>query len=192
MRISLSPRRRRVPSAPLVRGAATVISALAAALGTWVRLPGMVLAGVTPNWPLMWVVAWSVNRPIWQSAIAGVAVGLVQDGLTQAQPTHAISLALVGIATARLQKNRYVREDFVSVALIVFGMTAIAETILAVQWVLMMMWLENSHVFWESLSGIWQTYQSVTLSSAILSSLWTPLVYVPLNWIWHKPTGAQE
>lgn len=189
MRTSLSPRRKRL--SPLMRGMITVISALLCALAPWVRLPGMVLAGVTPNWPLIWVVAWSVNRPAWQGAIAGVALGLVQDGLTQAQPTHAISLALVGVATSRLQKNRYVREDFISVALIVFGMAAIAETVLAVQWTLLMMWMGSSQVFWQSLAGIWRNYQVVTLSSAILSSLWAPAAYVPLNWVWQRPTDRQ-
>ncbi|TAF35040.1 MAG: rod shape-determining protein MreD, partial [Oscillatoriales cyanobacterium] len=34
------------------------------------RMPGMELLGITPNWLLMWVVAWSIKRKrtIWGSA----------------------------------------------------------------------------------------------------------------------------
>ncbi|MEO1134693.1 MAG: rod shape-determining protein MreD [Cyanobacteria bacterium J06639_1] len=159
----------------------TVLSAIACVLGSWVHLPGMVLAGVTVNWPAIWMVAWSVNRPAWQGAIAGVALGLVQDSLTHSQPTHALSLALVGFLTARLHKERFVREDFVSVALIVFGMTAIAETVMALQWTWLLMAQETSQMFWRSLGGIWQNYRAIVLSSAILSSLWTPALSIPLN-----------
>jgi len=38
-----------------------------------------------------------------------------------------------GILTARLQKQRYIQEDFISVALIVFGMAVLAETVTALQ-----------------------------------------------------------
>ena len=86
------------------------------------RLPGMELLGIAPNWLLIWVVAWSLKRSVLQGAFAGFALGLIQDGMTSPHPTHVISLALVGILTARIQKQRYIQEDFISVALIVFGM----------------------------------------------------------------------
>jgi len=69
------------------------------------RLPGIELLGIAPNWLLIWVVVWSVKRTVVQGAIAGLALGLLQDGMTSPHPTHALSLALVGILTARLQKQ---------------------------------------------------------------------------------------
>ncbi|HEY9808513.1 MAG TPA: rod shape-determining protein MreD [Halomicronema sp.] len=141
------------------------------------RLPGMTLLGIGPNWLLIWVVSWSVKRSQFLGAAAGIALGLIQDGMTSAVPSHAISLGIVGILTARLQKHRYIQEDFISVALIVFGMSLVAEGITAVQY---------SFLGQRSLTEIWDDQQLVGLSSAILSSLWAPVVYFPLNVWWGR------
>ncbi len=165
----------------------TALSAIACSLGVWVRLPGMVLAGLTPDWPLIWVVCWSVNRSAWQGALAGAVLGFMQDALTEPRPTHALGLAIVGALTARLQKQRFLKEDFISVALIVFGMTAISETLMAVQWSLLTGWQEQSGLWVrDSLDTIWLNHQNVTLLSAIVSSLWAPAAYLPLTLWWRK------
>jgi len=77
--------------------------------------------------------------------------------------------------TALLQKDRLIQEDFISVALIVFAMAAISETLMALQW---------SVLGHRPLGLIWLDHQRITLASAILSSLWAPLVYVPLSRLW--------
>lgn len=141
------------------------------------RLPGMVLLGIAPNWLLIWVVAWSVKRTVFQGAMAGLALGLLQDAMTNPHPTHALSLALVGMLTARLQKQRYIQEDFISVALIVFGMAILAETVTAIQF---------GFLGLSSWQEIWAHHQLIALSSAILSSLWAPVVYFPLNRWWER------
>ena len=110
-------------------GAVTVLSAVLCLLLLPVRLPGMEILGVAPNWPLIWVVAWGVKRSAWDGAIAGIVMGLLQDSMTASHPTHMISLAVVGVLTALLQKQRYIQEDIVSVALIVFAMAIIGEAI---------------------------------------------------------------
>jgi rod shape-determining protein MreD len=139
------------------------------------RLPGMELAGIGPNWLLIWVVAWSVKRTVLQGALAGITLGLIQDGMTAHTPTHILSLMLVGILTARLRKERYLKEDFISIALIVFAMAVIAETVTAIQY---------SFQGDRSLVEIWTYHQLIALSSAVLSSLWAPIVYYPLNRWW--------
>ncbi|BAS58041.1 MULTISPECIES: rod shape-determining protein MreD [Leptolyngbya] len=171
------------PSArPLVNGAVTVASVFLCLLILPLRLPGMELAGISPNWLLIWVVAWSVKRVVWQGAMAGLILGLLQDGMTAPEPTHAIGLMIVGALTAKLQKQRYVQEDFISVALIVFLMAVISETITALQF---------SFLGERSLSDIWTYHQFIALSSAILSSLWAPVVYFPLN-RWWEMMGIDE
>jgi rod shape-determining protein MreD len=147
------------------------------------RLPGMELLSVSPNWLLIWVVAWSVKRTAWEGTIAGLILGLIQDGMTHPNPTHALSLAIVGFLTARLQKQRYIKEDFISIALIVFGMAVVAATITAVQFSL---YTPNpiTELTNRSLPEIWTNHQRIALSSAILSSLWAPVVYYPLNRWW--------
>ncbi len=167
------------------------LSASIAVLASWLSGPGMELDGLVPNWPLIWVVCWSLQRSAWQGTIAGIALGFLQDSLTRALPTHAIGLAIVGWLTARLQKQRYMQEDFISVALIVFGMVVVAETVMALQWTLFLSMAaespESGSLDWSdfrTLDSIWSNHQRITLTSAILTSLWAPVVHVPLSRWW--------
>ncbi len=147
------------------------------------RFPGMELLGIAPNWLLIWVVAWSANRPPWQGALAGVILGLLQDAMTSPHPTHALSLGLVGFLTAMLKKQRFIQEDFISVALIVFAMAIFTESIFACQ---------LSLAGDRNVQDIWIYYQKVTLASAILSSLWAPVVYYPLSRWWQQLKWAEQ
>jgi len=156
----------------------TVGSVLLCLLLLPTRLPGMELLGIGPNWLLIWVVAWSVKRPVFSGALAGIVLGLLQDSMTSPNPTHALSLGLVGILTGLLQKRRFIEEDFISIAVIVFGMAVLAETIFGLQ--LTLIGDERK------VTDIWIYYQRVALASAILSSLWAPVVYYPLNRWWQK------
>ena len=147
------------------------------------RLPGMELLGIGPNWLLIWVVAWSVNRSALQGAFAGIILGLLQDGMTSPEPTHALSLGIVGLLIGLFQKQRFIQEDFISIALIVFIMSVLSETIFASQ----MIWMGDRNA-----ENIWTYYQKVVLASAILSSLWAPVVYYPLNHWWQKVKLADQ
>ncbi|BAY11601.1 rod shape-determining protein MreD [Calothrix sp. NIES-2098] len=155
----------------------TVGSVLLCLLMLPTRLPGMELLGIGPNWLLIWVVAWSVKRTVWSGLFAGVVLGLLQDGMTSPSPTHAISLGIVGMLTGLIQKQRFIEEDFISIALIVFVMAFVAETIFGV---------ELSLMGDRKTEYIWTYYQRVALASAILSSLWAPVVYYPLNRWWEE------
>ncbi len=167
----------------LLNGIITVGSVLLCTLALPLRLPGMELAGIGPHWLLIWVVAWSVKRTVFQGMLAGILLGLLQDSLTMAHPTHAWGLALVGMLTARIQKQRFIEEDFISVALIVFGMAVVAETVMALQF---------SLTSDRPLMEIWVHHQQAALSSAILSSLWAPVVYYPLNRWWEHLNLLQQ
>lgn len=169
----------------VVNGAVIVGSVLICLLLLPTRFPGMELAGIGPHWLLIWVVSWSVGRNVWQGMSAGVILGLLQDGLTSLQPTHALGLALVGFLTARLQKQQYTDENFISVALIVFAMAVFAETVTAVQFSL----TQNQFVMekaYELLADTWTYHQQVALASAIVTSLWAPVLHYPLSrwWRW--------
>jgi rod shape-determining protein MreD len=147
------------------------------------RLPGMELLGIAPNWLLIWVVAWSLKRTALQGALAGLVLGLIQDGMTSPHPTHVLSLVLVGILTGRIQKQRYIQEDFISVALIVFGMAVVGETVTAIQYS-----IQGDR----TLAEIWTDHQRIALSSAILSSLWAPVIYYPLNRWWERISAIEQ
>jgi rod shape-determining protein MreD len=171
--------------APLKRTNILVIlcSVLFCALLQPQQIPGMVLLDTAPNWLLIWAIAWSVKRSPWQGLTAGVALGLVQDGLTVGQPTHALGLGIVGFLTGRLEKQRWISEDFISAMLIVFVMEIVVESIFAGQLIVTRTWTP---------SDIWPHLQRIALSSAIISSLWTPLIYVPLNYWWDRFNTLME
>ena len=145
--------------------AVVIGSALLCVMLLPMRLPGMVLLGVGPSWLLIWLVAWSVQRTSVEGAIAGFILGLVQDGLTGYFPTHTLGLTLAGFLTARIQKQRFIQEDFVSVAIIVFAMTVIAQTTMALQ--ISAHQLIGSNSPYPSLPEIWLQHQRIALSSAI-------------------------
>ncbi len=152
------------------------------ALALYARFPFMTLLGLSPNWLLIWLVVWSINRPVIFAAIAGVSLGLIQDAMTIPNdagfaPTHVISMAIAGGLTALIQKERFIQENFISIALIVFGMTVISETAIALQLTL----------FGRNLAEIWELQQRITLGSAILSSLWSPVLHFPLSRLTVKP-----
>lgn len=148
------------------------------------RLPGMELLNIGPNWLLIWVVAWSVKRSVLSGAFAGIILGLLQDAMTTPHPTHALSLGIVGILTSLLQKQRFIQEDFISIALIVFAMAIVSNTIFALQ--LSFMGGNCGDQCLRQPESIWIYYQRVALASAILSSLWAPVVYYPLNRWWQQ------
>jgi rod shape-determining protein MreD len=173
-------------SKKLLNWAVTIGSLLICILAMYTRFPGITLMGIAPNWLLIWLVTWSVNRPVFLSVMAGTALGLVQDGMTFADvkvmPTHALGLAIAGGITALLQKQRYMQEDFISIALIVFGMAVIVETMHAVQLTMMGAGMDN----------VWTLQQRIALSSAILSSLWSPAIYFPLSRWWRSLETTED
>jgi rod shape-determining protein MreD len=161
----------------LLNGLIVVCSVMICFLLSPARLPGMELLGIGPDWLLIWLVTWSLKHNVFQAAIAGIALGLVQDGMTSTAHSHVFVFVVVGFLTARIQKQRYIQEDFISVALIVFVMTMVAKTAAAIQYSIQGL---------ASLEQIWIDYQRIALSSAILSSLWAPALYYPLNRWWNQ------
>lgn len=150
-------------------------SALACCLLMFFRIPGMVLLETSPNWLLIWVVSWSIKRNIWQGAIAGLIMGCIYDGIAASSPSYILSLVVVGVVTSGLQKQKYIGEDFISVAFVVFFMTIIAETVYACQY---------AGYYSLSPSEIIDKYRQIVIISAIITSLWSPTFYYPFN-LWN-------
>lgn len=139
-------------------------------------LPGVELLETNPNWLLIWLISWSIKRTFWQGAIAGLAIGWIYDGISLSFPSHVASFMFVGILTSSLQKQKYLGEDFISVAFIVFFMTICAESIYA--------WQYARH--WQAIAEAFGKYQEVVIVSAIITSLWSPAFYYPFNLISEK------
>ena len=139
-------------------------------------IPGIELLETNPNWLLIWLVAWSVRQTIWQGAIAGVIIGALYDGIIMSVPSHIPSFILVGVLTASLQKQKYLGEDFISVAFLVFFMTILSEALFAWQY-----FREYDLPAGEVLLK----FQQVAIVTAIISSLWSPAFYYPFN-LWQQ------
>jgi len=153
-----------------------VISVAFCSLLMLLKIPGMELLGTSPNWLLIWLVAWSLGKSVSQGAIAGLTIGWIYDGVMGVTPSHAFAFVTVGIITSRLQKQKYIGEDFISVAFIVFFMTVLAEGIFA--------WL-YLRTYFLPISQVWSKYQQIAIVSAIITSLWSPIFYYPFN-LWQK------
>ena len=153
-----------------------VISVAICSVLMLIKIPGMELLENRPNWLLIWLIAWSLGRSVSQGAIAGLTIGWIYDGIMGITPSHAFSFVIVGVITSRLQKQKYIGEDFISVAFIVFFMNILAETTFA--WLYM-------RTYFLSISQVWSQYQQVAIVSAIITSLWSPIFYYPFN-LWQK------
>lgn len=212
-----------LPSPRLLDSLVIVGSVLLCLMLLLARIPGTQIAQIGVNWVLIWVVSWSIRRDMLQGAIAGLVLGLILDGMSAPHPTHVWGLVLVGVLTGLLQKQRYIQEDFISVALLVFGMVVLVETVTALQLTVLVQrgvdLVQDGMAHWQPLSEaaqvtsaalplvdqlanapqsgdstpqgysigeIWIQHQRVALSSAIVSSLWAPVVSWPLNrwWDW--------
>jgi rod shape-determining protein MreD len=136
------------------------------------RLPGTELAGIEPNWLLIWLVSWCLRGGIWNGLFAGLAVGWLQEAIIGGESRAAISFVIVGVLTACFSKQRFLREDFITIALVVFGMTLISETVIAARQYLLNL---------RDREDLWFDYQRITLTAAIISSLWAPVLHYPLQ-----------
>jgi rod shape-determining protein MreD len=173
----------------LLNGLVIAGSVLLCALLVPTRWPGMELANIAPNWLMMWVVAWSIKRSIWQGMTAGIAIGAIHDGLSGSHtPSHVVSLVVVGVLTALLNKQHYIQEELASTAIITFFMSGIAEAVTALQYIVL------ARTGWADIaqSTVWLRYQQVALASAILSSLWMPVLYYPLNRWWESVESVED
>jgi rod shape-determining protein MreD len=188
--LSRSRRRMSARSRQFIYFVVTLVSAMLCVLVLPTRMPGTELLGIGPNWLLIWVVAWSIRRKrtVLGAALVGLTFGFLQDAMTAPWPSHAASLVTVAILTVLLQKMWSVPADIVErdpipVALIVFVMALVAEIVMGLQF-----WSTGDRTLLE----IWSSHQRVALCSAILSSLWTPVIYFPLNRVWEMTRNLEK
>lgn len=157
------------------------------------RFPGMEILGVGPSWLVMWTVAWSLHRSLWHATTAGIALGLIQDGMTfpatatlGTMPTHVLSLTVVGVMAFWLRKYRYLDDTILSVSIGTFMLTLVSELVTGLQYLLQMATAQSVEASLDSLSYMWSDRAPVISIAAILSGLWMPILYYPLSLWWQK------
>ncbi|BAW97299.1 hypothetical protein NIES970_22500 [[Synechococcus] sp. NIES-970] len=140
------------------------------------RIPGMSILGLGPQWLLMWVIAWSVKQETLYAILGAIAAAWLHDSLMiTTLPSHLPGFVLVAYCVSRWRRQRYFEEDFIILALLVFVMTLVAEMVMACQYLL---WGLGAPAL------LWREFQQIALTTAILSSLWTPLLCTPLVRWW--------
>jgi rod shape-determining protein MreD len=157
------------------------------------RFPGMEILGVGPSWLVMWTIAWSLHRSLWHATTAGIVLGLIQDGMTfpanttlGMMPTHVLSLTVVGVMTFWLHKYRYLDDTILSVSIGTFMLTLVSELVTGLQYLVQMATTQSIETSIDSLSYLWSDRTPVIAIAAILSGLWMPILYYPLNLWWQK------
>ncbi len=163
------------------------------------RIPGMEILGTGPSWLVMWTIAWSLHRSILSAATAGIVLGLLQDGMTfpanatlGTVPTHVLSLTVVSVLAFYLHKRRYLDDQILSVSLAAFFLTILSELITGVQYLLETAIRQSPVASMDSLNYLWTNQSQVVLIAAILSGLWMPILYYPLNYWWQKMFAANK
>jgi rod shape-determining protein MreD len=163
------------------------------------RIPGMEILGTGPSWLVMWTIAWSLHRSLWSAATAGIVLGLIQDGMTfpanatlGTLPTHVLSLTVVSVLAFYLHKRRYLDDQILSVSIATFFLTILSEVIMGVQYLLETAIKQSPGISMDSLNYLWANQSQVVLISAILSGLWMPILYYPLNLWWQKMFAANK
>ncbi len=188
---------------PLVRnglnGLAIVGSVSLCLLLLPTRFPGMEILGVGPSWLVMWTIAWSLRRSIWHAVTAGVVLGLIQDAMTLPSiatlgslPSHVLSLTIVGVITFVLHKRRYLTDELLPVAIATFGLTLVSEVVIGSQYLVQTATSQSLDASFDSFSHLWINQSPVMLITAMLSSLWMPILYYPLRLWWQKIFAATK
>ncbi len=157
------------------------------------RFPGMEILGVGPSWLVMWTIAWSLNRSLWHATTAGIVLGLIQDSMTATttanlgiMPTHVLSLTTVAVLAFWLHKRRYLDDTIISASVAAFLLTIASELITGVQYFLEIAIDRSPEASLASLNYLWDNQSPMMLISAVLSGLWMPMLYYPLQLCWQK------
>jgi rod shape-determining protein MreD len=163
------------------------------------RLPGMEILGTGPSWLVMWIIAWSIRRSMWHAATAGIVLGLIQDAMTFPAgailgnvPTHVLSLTVVGVLAFLLHKRRYLDDSIFSVSIAAFMLTLVSELVTGLQYFLETAIQQSPDASLDSLNYLWTNQAPVIAISAVLSGLWMPILYYPLNFWWQKMFAASR
>lgn len=176
----------------------TLLSLLVCLWLSLVRIPGLELFEITPNWVLIWLVSWSIKRSLLEAVVGGLCCGLMLDGLTVSEPSNIFPFVIVAVLTVFIYKRiiKKIQEDFISVALIVFGMAILVELIRSLQLINFefsdfSQFFADCKQFFANFQQFWQHQQRAALLTAILSSLWLGVIYLPLNlwWAFIKPSN---
>lgn len=146
-------------------------SALVVPLLVWASPPPLRLAGVPPSWAILWLVPWAVVDGPWSGGLAGLAVGLLVDGLHPGPLQSLPALVLLGGLGGWLGRSGRLRSPFSLGLLALLASLVLAGTLLAQQH----LWKLEDPAAWHTL-----------LAQSLLTGLLAPLVCSPMLLLWER------
>ena len=168
-------RLQRQPALRLYNPLIIIGSILICALLSLTRWPGMVLSGLGPNWFVIWLGIWCIDRTLLQAIFAGLCLGWIQDGLSTGWPSHAISMVVVSMGIHACFANRVWKSDLLVAPIVVAVSVFINDGLYS----LMLSFLQGL-----SPLHTWQQQPELFWISPLLSAIWTPAFFWPLRQWW--------
>jgi rod shape-determining protein MreD len=144
------------------------------------RLPGMELMGIGPNWFVIWLSIWCLDRTLIQAILAGFCLGWIQDSLSAPWPSHTIGMVIVSMGFHFCFTHRFWKSDVLFLPLLVMGGVVINDGILSI-----LFSLQDG----QPILQVWQQRPQLFWISPLLSAIWTPAFFWPLRqwWAGFKP-----
>ena len=135
----------------------------------------MELMGFGPNWFVIWLVIWCIDRDLLSTLFAAICLGLIADGLSAPWPSHVVGLVVVAGLVHSLYVHRFWKSDFFITPFIVMLGVLVNDGIMSILFSLkddvsiLYTWQQSPHLFW---------------ISPIISAVWTPAFFWPLRSWW--------
>lgn len=133
------------------------------------------LAGVPPSWALLWLLPWALTDGPWSGGVAGLALGLLVDGLHPGPLQSLPGLVVLGAVWGWLGRGKRVSSSVSLALLALLGSLVLAATLMVQQQV----WKLDDLAAWHSL-----------LAQSLLTGLLAPLVCSSLLALWGRARGG--
>ena len=174
---------RRQPALRIYNPLIIFSSVLLCCLLTLTRWPGMELSGFGPNWLIIWLAVWCIDRTVLQAIFAGLCLGWLQDGLSSSWPSHAIGMLFISVAFQVCFANRVWKSDLLVAPIVIMIGVFINDGIYS----LLLSWTQGL-----SPIHVWQQQPHLFWISPVLSAIWTPAFFWPLRQWWIRLQKLQS
>ena len=131
--------------------------------------------GFGPNWFVIWLSIWCIDRTLLQAVVAGFCLGWIQDSLTAPWPSHTIGMVVIATGFYYCFANRFWKSDVLIIPLLVMFAVLINDGMLS------MLFSLNDGL---PLLHVWQQQPQLFWISPLLSAIWTPAFFWPLRQWW--------
>ena len=129
----------------------------------WIKING-----ISPCWPVIFLLPFSLKNNPWRSAIAGILLGILFDSFTVSDASYIPSLLLLSLVWSQYGLRNKKIELFLNIGLMAIFGTALVGLSIWVQKIILHSILRNN--WFDS----WSIY--VLISEVIITGLVTPIV----------------